>query len=79
MLDQPQRAGLRPLLGFRFEGEMTFLRAEAKHLDPWAEASFQLGFQAAEVVSPGRLPETGTSASAGARHRPRPMLSSRGS
>jgi hypothetical protein len=38
------------LLGFRFEGEMTFIRAEAKHLNPMGGGFYQLGFQLMEVV-----------------------------
>ena len=42
-------------LGFRWEGEMVWLRAAAKHLSPMGAGFFQLGFRAMEVSSPCRL------------------------
>ena len=50
VLEQP--LGLeQAILGFRLDGEMTFVRAEAKHLNPMGGGFFQLGFQLLEVVS----------------------------
>ncbi len=48
------------LLGFRFEGEMTFLRAKARHLSPIGGGFFQLGFQMLEVVAAADYPELET-------------------
>lgn len=52
---------VRPLdqaiLGFRFEGAMTFIRAQAKHRDPMGGGFHQLGFQLFEIVSPSDYPE----------------------
>ena len=45
------------ILGFRFEGEMTFLRAETKHLDPMGGGLHQLGFHLTEIVSSSDYPE----------------------
>jgi hypothetical protein len=56
VLDRP--SGLdEALLGFRFEGEMTFLRAKARHLSPIGGGFFQLGFRMLEVVSPADYPK----------------------
>lgn len=56
VLDQPRRLD-KAILGFRFEGEMTFLRAQAKHRDPMGGGFHQLGFQLSEVVSAKDYPE----------------------
>jgi hypothetical protein len=48
------------LLGFRLEGEMTFLRAKARHLSPMGGGFFQLGFQLLEVVTPADYPKLGS-------------------
>jgi hypothetical protein len=48
------------ILGFRFEGSMHFLRAEAKHLDPMGGGFFQLGFQMSEIVAAPDYPELET-------------------
>ena len=45
------------LLGFRFEGEMTFVRAKARHLSPIGGGFFQLGFRLLEVVTPADYPK----------------------
>ena len=45
------------ILGFRWEGEMKFLRGTAKHLDPIGGGFYQLGFQMTETVSTGDYPE----------------------
>jgi len=45
------------ILGFRNQGEMTFIRAEARHLTPIGGGFFQLGLQMIEVVFPGKYPE----------------------
>lgn len=56
VLDQPQGPH-QAILGFRFEGKMTFIRAQAKHLNPMGGGFYQLGFQLIEIVSPGDYPE----------------------
>ena len=38
------------------DGEMAFVRAEAKHLNPMGGGFFQLGFRLLEVVSAGDYP-----------------------
>jgi len=54
-LDRPM--GLdEVVLGLRWEGEMTFLRAEAKHLDPMGGGFYQLGLRLTEMVHPGDYP-----------------------
>jgi hypothetical protein len=56
VLDQPR--GLdQAILGFRLEGDMTFIRAQGKHLDPMGGGVFQLGFRLLEVVSVSDYPE----------------------
>ncbi|MCE5302022.1 MAG: hypothetical protein LLF97_02805 [Planctomycetaceae bacterium] len=52
-----QRGLDQAILGFFFEGEMVFLRAQAKHLNPMGGGFFQLGFQVLELVSTGDYPE----------------------
>jgi hypothetical protein len=47
----------RAILGFRLEGEMVFLRAQAKHLEPMGGGFYQIGFLLTEVVSPADHPE----------------------
>ncbi len=55
VLDKP--AGLdQVILGFRFEGEMTFVRAEAKHLNPMGGGFHQLGFQTTDIVHLSEFP-----------------------
>jgi hypothetical protein len=44
------------ILGFRMDGEMVFLLAEARHLAPMGGGLFQVGFQLLEVVSAGDYP-----------------------
>ncbi len=44
------------VLGFRWEGEMKYLRAEAKHLNPMGGGFYQLGCQMIEVVRPADYP-----------------------
>jgi hypothetical protein len=56
VLDRPQPLD-KAILGFRFEGEMTFVRAEAKHINPMGGGFYQLGFQLQEVISLGDYPE----------------------
>ena len=56
VLDEPK--GLdEAILGFRWEGEMTFVRATAKHLNPMGGGFHQLGFQITEIVPAGDYPE----------------------
>lgn len=52
MLNKP--IGLdQVILGFRFEGEMTFLHATARHLNPLGGGFHQLGFKLTDVVPRG--------------------------
>lgn len=56
VLDKPM--GLdQVILGFRFEGEMTFVRAQAKHLNPLGGGYQQLGFQMNDIVHVSEYPE----------------------
>ena len=56
--------GPRPLdeaiLGFRWESEMVFVRAKAKHLNPMGGGFYQLGFQITELAHVGDFPELRT-------------------
>jgi hypothetical protein len=45
------------ILGFRFEGQMVFVRAQAKHLNPMGGGFYQLGFRMLEVVSLADYPQ----------------------
>jgi hypothetical protein len=51
-----QRALDEVIIAFRFEGEMYFARATAKHLSPLGGGFHQLGFQMEEMVSPTDYP-----------------------
>jgi hypothetical protein len=56
VLDQPR--GLNEvILGFRFAGETTFIRAHAKHLNPMGGGFYQLGLHLMEVISAGDYPD----------------------
>ena len=56
VLDEPHELD-QVVLGFRFEGDMHFIRATAKHLDPMGGGFHQLGLQMVEVVSGSNYPE----------------------
>lgn len=56
VLDQP-RAMDEAIVGFRWDGEMTFVRAATKHLNPMGGGFYQLGLQMTEIVYPGDYPE----------------------
>ncbi len=56
VLDHP-RGMDEAVLGFRFEGEMTYIHAKAKHLNPIGGGFYQLGFELEEIVSPGDYPK----------------------
>jgi hypothetical protein len=45
------------ILGFRWDGDMYFVRANSKHLSPLGGGFHQLGFQMEEMVSPKEYPE----------------------
>jgi hypothetical protein len=45
------------ILGFRFEGEMIFAHAKAKHLNPLGGGFYQLGFQVTDTACVGDYPE----------------------
>jgi hypothetical protein len=52
--------GPRPLdeaiLGFRWDHEMVYVRAKAKHLNPMGGGFYQLGFQITELAHVGDYP-----------------------
>ncbi len=45
------------ILGFRLEGQMEFVRAQAKHLNPMGGGFHHIGFHLIEVVSSADYPE----------------------
>jgi len=45
------------LLGFRWEGELSYIRGKAKHLNPIGGGFYQLGIQLLEMVAAGDYPE----------------------
>ncbi len=45
------------ILGFRLGGDMTFVRAQARHLNPIGGGFYQLGFRLSEIVSAGDCPD----------------------
>src|SRR3989304_3816518 len=49
VLDEP-RAVEEVILGFRWEGNMQFVRARARHLHPLGAGFYQLGLQMKEMV-----------------------------
>jgi PilZ domain len=51
-----QRALDQVLLGFRLEGQLTFVRAKAKHLNPMGYGFYQLGLEMTEIVSIDKYP-----------------------
>ena len=51
-----QRAVDQVILAFRFEGEMFYSRAKAKHLSPLGGGFHQLGFHLEEMVVPADYP-----------------------
>ena len=44
-------------LGFRWEGEMVWIRATAKHLSPLGAGFYQLGFRTMEILHLADYPE----------------------
>ena len=44
------------ILGFRMDGEMAFLLAEARHLAPMGGGLFQVGFQLWKSFPPATIP-----------------------
>ena len=54
------RAVDEAILGFRWEGSMKFVLAQARHLSPMGAGFWQLGFRLKEVVRPGDYPELET-------------------
>lgn len=56
VLDEPKALD-EVIVGFRWEREMTFIRATAKHLNPMGGGFFQLGLQMAELVHLSDFPE----------------------
>jgi len=56
VLDRP--VGLdEVIVGFRWEGNMTFVHAVAKHLNPIGGGFYQLGLQMTKMVQTGDYPE----------------------
>jgi hypothetical protein len=55
MIDSPREVG-DVIIAFRFEGQMYFARAKAKHLTPLGGGFHQLGFQLEEMISPVDYP-----------------------
>lgn len=45
------------ILGFRWEGEMIFVHAKARHLNPLGGGFYQLGFHLTEMAHPGDIPQ----------------------
>jgi hypothetical protein len=56
VLKEPENLD-QAILGFQLDGQMTFIRARAKHRDSMGGGFHQLGFQMLEVVSPSDCPE----------------------
>ena len=56
VLDEP-KAPDEVILGFRWESQMNFIRAEAVHLNPMGAGFYQLGLRMTEMVHPADLPE----------------------
>jgi hypothetical protein len=56
VLDRAEKI-VHAIFGFQLEGQMTFLRAELKHLDPMGGGFYQLGFSLAEIVTTSEHPE----------------------
>ena len=44
------------IIGLRWEGVMTYLRAKARHLNPMGGGFFQVGFRAVEMICPSDHP-----------------------
>jgi hypothetical protein len=59
VLDEPWALD-EVLVGFRWQRELTFIRATAKHLNPIGGGFFQLGLQMTEVVGPDEAPDLRT-------------------
>jgi hypothetical protein len=55
VLDEPKALD-EVIIGFRWQREMTFIRATAKHLNPLGGGFFQLGLQMTEMVYPNEVP-----------------------
>jgi uncharacterized protein YqgV (UPF0045/DUF77 family) len=53
----PARTLDEVVLGFRWESEMRFVRAKAKHTSPMGAGFFQMGFRVTEVLNIGDHPE----------------------
>lgn len=56
VLDRPHKL-TEAILCFRMEGDMMFMRAQAKHLSPMGGGFYQLGFKMLAPVSPGDYPD----------------------
>ena len=51
------RAPEESIIGFRWERAMSFVRAEARHLNPMGAGFYHLGLQLIRMVSPSQYPE----------------------
>lgn len=56
VLNEP-RAVDEVVVGFRWEGEMKFIRATAKHLSPMGAGFYQVGLQLNQMLHPSDWPE----------------------
>ena len=56
VLDQPRGLG-EVILAFRWENDVTFLKGNAKHLNPMGAGFYHLGIQLNTVVRPDEYPE----------------------
>ena len=56
VLDEPKALD-EVILGFRWEGEMTFVRAASIHLHPMGGGFFQVGFRLEEMIHVADYPE----------------------
>lgn len=56
VLDEP-KAPDEVILAFRWETQMRFIRAQAKHLNPMGAGFYQLGFEMTEMVHESDYPE----------------------
>jgi uncharacterized protein YqgV (UPF0045/DUF77 family) len=53
----PARTLDEVVLGFRWDSEMRYVRAKAKHTSPMGAGYFQMGFRVVEVLNGGDYPE----------------------
>jgi hypothetical protein len=56
VLDQTMKLD-EVILAFRCDGQMTYVRARARHLSPMGGGFYQLGFRMTEIVTPTDFPK----------------------